>query len=78
MAKTYKHRVDDLKERLVSLSNRIKMFEKLDIDINNMDVHNDLLYMACRILSHAESEMEDIYLMLYRIMVEQKSKEKEE
>lgn len=67
MSKTYEQIVEDLKERLVSLSNRIKMFDKLDIDITNIDVPNDLLYMACRILSHAESEIEDIYLMLYRI-----------
>lgn len=54
------------------------MFDKLDIDVDRNEISKELIYMAGTILSHAESEIEDVYTMLYRIKVEQRIKDKEE
>lgn len=78
MNKEYEKRIKDLNERLISLNQRIKMFDKLDIDVDRNEISKELIYMAGTILSHAESEIEDVYTMLYRIKVEQRIKDKEE
>lgn len=74
MSRTYENRIDDLKARLDSLSSRVGMFKNLSIDITSDDLPNDLLLMAGRMLSHVEDEIEDIYLMLYKIRLEQETK----
>lgn len=78
MSKTYDIRVGELKNRLQSLSKRIDMFEGLNIEMTAVDMPNDLLHTAARILSHAESEIEDIYHILYRIKIDQMNRDKED
>lgn len=78
MSEVYNRRFRELKEQLDSLSKRIDMFEGLDIQMNVIDMPNDLLYTAQRIISHAESEIEGIYHILYRIKIDQMNKDKEE
>lgn len=74
MDKTYKRRVEEIKSELSSLSLRVKMLEELNIEIDTFDMSNDLLRTVSRILSHAESEIVDIYNILYRMKLEKNSK----
>lgn len=67
MSEIYKRRIQELKNELEYLNKRIEMLEGLDID--DMDIPNDLLCMAQIILSHAKNDIENIYLIMYKIKV---------
>lgn len=74
--KEYIRRLKDLNIELSSLDYRIKKFEKLNIDIDNNDLLKGLMGMAVSILAHAESEIDDIYLILYNAYMDQKRENK--
>lgn len=77
MSKMYKRRIKEITGELESLNKRIDMLGGLDIEMGVLDIPNDLLNTVKRILSHAESEIEDIYHILYRIKIDQINKNKE-
>lgn len=67
MSEIYKSKIKLLKNELEYLNKRIDMLEGLDIDIDDMDISNDLLCMAQIILLHAKNDIENIYLIMYKI-----------
>lgn len=79
MDKTYNNKiVEGLKVRLKSISRIVEKFERIDINLDDIDMPNDLLHIAISILTHAETEIGDIYDTLYRFRIEQINKKVEE